>query len=84
MWGYCQNFRSAPQKQPNANTACCKCSGNGGAIGLPVIKCRLVMGIGVDLPASALAGSGKTSFFDEKIMAYGMLENRMTFLMETT
>ncbi|MFI3218415.1 MAG: hypothetical protein QX189_04775 [Methylococcales bacterium] len=42
------------------------------------------MDIGVDLPASALAELGKTSFFDEKIMAYGMLENRMTFLVETT
>jgi molecular chaperone Hsp33 len=34
------------------------------------------MDMGVDLPTNAVAGSVKTSFFDEKIMAYGMLENR--------
>ncbi len=31
---------------------------------------------GVDLPANALAGSGNMSFFDEKIMAYGMLGSK--------
>jgi molecular chaperone Hsp33 len=33
--------------------------------------------MGVGLPFSASAAAGKTSFFDEKIMAYGILGNRI-------
>jgi hypothetical protein len=47
-------------------------SGNGGAIGLPFVKCLLVTGMGVVLPGKASLGSGKVSFFDEKIMACGI------------
>jgi hypothetical protein len=49
-------------------------TGNGGMIGLPVTKCLLVMGIAVSLPGNASAGLGKMSFFDDKIIVYGILE----------
>jgi len=70
--GHCQNFRSAPQKQPIPNKACSIVSGNGGTIGLPVTKCLFVTGMGAFRPGKASLGSGRVSFFDEKIMACGI------------
>ena len=43
--GVCQNFRSAPQKQPMPNTAVCIPSGHGGVSGEPSTKWRSGTGI---------------------------------------
>jgi len=53
--------------------ACRRLAGKGGTIGLLITKCLLVMGIFVSRPDNASERSGKVSFFDEIIMAYGML-----------
>jgi hypothetical protein len=52
-----------------AKIASFKFSENGGTIGLPLTKCLFVTETGVFLPGSAFEGSGKTVFFEEKIIA---------------
>src|SRR5690606_15961795 len=52
-----QKCRSAPQKQPSANTACSSGSGNGGRMGRPCTKCRLSSAIGVSRPGRSRPGS---------------------------
>src|SRR5882724_7995046 len=53
-----QNLRSAPQKQPSANTACSRPAGYGGCSLRPLMKCVAAVGIGVARLGSASAALG--------------------------
>src|SRR5258708_15094721 len=57
-------MRSAPQKQPRPNTACCKPAGNGALSGWPLMKCLSGTSIAALRPGSVLlAGSRLVIFF---------------------
>src|ERR1022692_1562729 len=58
-----QNFRSAPQKQPNPNSASAIPCGNGGAIRAWFTKCLSGTIIGTLRPGSACSAVGMTAIF---------------------
>src|SRR6187431_2325967 len=58
-----QNFRSAPQKQPNPKIAVSNPAGYGPFSGLPLTKCVAAVRIGLDRPDNASALDGMSSDF---------------------